>query len=123
MDMIETLSQHFSSPAELSRRTGLSRWTASRLLSGETRRLQKKTLRKLEDAGIISQRVIPLVVPPNVRVFALVSSLSFAEVDALVRTRLATVDTMEAAELQHVLESARRFPKLYGWPQSAERSE
>ena len=104
------------SAVELAERTGISLWTARRLLAGKTRRPQGKTLQKLRGGGIIPQEVSALLVPPTVRTFAIVANLRFIEVESLLRTRLKPIEEMSPAELLHVVEAAAILPELYGWP-------
>ena len=111
--------QKFATASELARQTGMSRWTAHRLLTGRTKKPQSRTVAKLRGAGIIPQDLKKVWIPENIRAFAIGADLRYIEVEALLRTTLKAVIQMKPAELAHVLDSAQKFPDLYGWADAA----
>lgn len=83
-------------------------------MSGKTRNPRQETVRILQEAGLIPSDAA-LLVPENVRAFAIGAELRYIEVEALLGIILKPIGEMKPAELAHVVTSARKFPDLYGW--------
>lgn len=115
--MVQNLSH-----SELAEKTGVARSTLWRYRRGRTKKLQRRTQRRLEGAGV---RLDDLAagIPENVDAFGLSQDLRYVEVKALLQSSLKPVSQMTPKELEHIYDSARRFPGLYGWPEGTGSQE
>jgi len=98
--------------SELARSSRMARSTLERVLNGKTKNPRAKTLRILQEAGLLP-RGAALLIPENVRSFA--QALPLRDIERLMNVRLKPVNSMTAEELRHVHDSMKRFPGLYEW--------